>query len=229
MIIGKGMLAQTFSDYKNNSEVVIFASGVSNSLEKEEKAFRREIDLVKKTIDANKNKLFVYFSTCSMYDPLVKNSPYVEHKLNVEKIISMQSNKYLILRVSQIFGRSKNATLINFLFEHISQNKQFDVWQNSNRNLIALSDILSISQELIYEKENYNQIFHLANKVYIDVPDLVILIENILNKKAKCQFINKGEKYQIIPNDIEAVVQNLSLSFDKEYYLRNLLVYHQGY
>ncbi len=229
MIIGRGMLALAYSHYDKNNEIVIFASGVSNSLEKEGSAFAREIDLVKNTICKNRDKLFVYFSTCSMYDSLAKNSPYTQHKLNVEKIISESANKYLILRVSQILGHSKNSTLVNFLFEHIDKEKQFDVWKHSNRNMVSLEDVVNISQKLIQEEMNYNQIFHIANKFYIDVPNLVALIEKILDKKAKCQFVNKGQKYQTIPNDIESIIQNLDIFFGEEYYFRNLSIYHHTY
>ena len=34
MVIGNGMLAQKFAKYKSDLDIIIFASGVSNSLEK---------------------------------------------------------------------------------------------------------------------------------------------------------------------------------------------------
>ena len=227
MIVGNGMLAQAFNEYNNNNRIVIFASGVSNSSEKEEQAFQREIDLVKRIISKNKDKLFIYFSTCSMYDPLSKDTSYVQHKLQIEKMISSQSDNFLILRVSQVFGRSKNATLLNFLFEKIEHEKQFDLWKNSNRNIISLNDIVRITNQLIKE-EKYNQIFHIANKVYIDIPDLIQLIEKVLNKKAICSLVDKGQKYQIIPNDIESIVDKLNITFGDDYYFKNLLTFNQS-
>ena len=39
MVVGNGMLAQYFDSYKDNDEVVIFCSGVSNSNEVNDVAF----------------------------------------------------------------------------------------------------------------------------------------------------------------------------------------------
>ena len=50
MIIGNGLLAKAFIEYKNNDEIVIFASGVSNSLEEKQSEFKRETDLLKLAI-----------------------------------------------------------------------------------------------------------------------------------------------------------------------------------
>ncbi|MEJ2498930.1 MAG: hypothetical protein P8Y46_06430 [Sulfurovaceae bacterium] len=51
MIIGNGMLAHEFSDYKDDNDIIIFASGVSNSGETRESEFEREKELLTKTID----------------------------------------------------------------------------------------------------------------------------------------------------------------------------------
>jgi len=47
MVIGNGMIAKAFSQYKNNPKVLLFASGVSRSNEKEEASFLREKELIK--------------------------------------------------------------------------------------------------------------------------------------------------------------------------------------
>ena len=76
MIIGKGMIAKAFDLYKKNQDIVIFASGVSNSLEENIKCFEREEALLKKTILENKSATFVYFSTCSIMDQSVNQKKY---------------------------------------------------------------------------------------------------------------------------------------------------------
>ena len=51
MIIGNGFLAKAFKKkFSKEKKIVIFASGVSNSKEKDKKRFRREIKLLKKFI-----------------------------------------------------------------------------------------------------------------------------------------------------------------------------------
>ena len=84
MIIGNGMLANAVRFY-DKDEVIFFASGVSNSLEKDPSAFEREIRLLHSCIEENPHKKLIYFSTCSVYDPSKAESPYVKHKLNAEK------------------------------------------------------------------------------------------------------------------------------------------------
>jgi hypothetical protein len=46
MLIGKGMIANIFSSYKNDDNILIFASGVSNSNEKNKQEFLREKNLI---------------------------------------------------------------------------------------------------------------------------------------------------------------------------------------
>ncbi|RXM60929.1 hypothetical protein BOQ60_23605 [Chryseobacterium sp. CH1] len=84
MIIGNGILANALKFY-DKDDVIFFASGVSNSLEKEASEFEREISLLKSVVSQNPDKKFFYFSTCSIYDPTKTGSPYVIHKLKIEK------------------------------------------------------------------------------------------------------------------------------------------------
>ena len=45
MVIGNGLVASAFSKYKNDDDVIIFASGVSNSSTNKKEEFEREINL----------------------------------------------------------------------------------------------------------------------------------------------------------------------------------------
>ena len=69
MVIGNGMIAKRFESYKDDDRFVIFASGVSNSRNKDESAYSRETGLLKDTAAAHPDKIMVYLSTCSIYDP----------------------------------------------------------------------------------------------------------------------------------------------------------------
>ena len=218
MLVGRGMLANAFNAYENNDEVIIFASGVSNSQERGIKAFDRELKLVQSTLAQNPNKLFVYFSTCSMYDPLASKTPYVQHKLRMEQYIQKHAKSYLVLRVSQILGRGKNKTLVNFLFESIVSGDTFEVWKNSNRNLIALEDVVRISNSLIRNKKYHNALYHIANSTFITVPELVKIFEELLHKKANCIYLDKGYAYGKIPQDILDITLELDIMYNNTYY-----------
>ncbi|WP_333850847.1 hypothetical protein [Epilithonimonas sp.] len=67
MIIGRGLIASLFRDM-DQENIIFFASGVSNSLETSPEEFLREENLIRKTFTENPDKLFIYFSTCSIYD-----------------------------------------------------------------------------------------------------------------------------------------------------------------
>ena len=59
------MMAKAFSAFLADGGVVIFASGVSDSLEDRREAFDREKSLLLRTLEDNAGKLVVYFGTCS--------------------------------------------------------------------------------------------------------------------------------------------------------------------
>lgn len=104
MIIGKGLIASQFYEV-DREDIIFFASGVSNSSETRKEEFYREQNLIEETIRLNSDKLFIYFSTCSIYDSSKYNSPYVLHKLHMEEVIKESAPKYLILRISNAVGK----------------------------------------------------------------------------------------------------------------------------
>ena len=75
MIIGNGLIANVFGDYKENDNYVIFASGVSDSTNMDESAFKREEQLLNEITTLYKEKIIIYFSTCSIYDTQKKVPP----------------------------------------------------------------------------------------------------------------------------------------------------------
>src|SRR5690606_373805 len=147
-IVGNGLIANAFRNY-DSEDVVFFASGVSNSLETDENQFRREENLIRKTLIENPAKLFIYFSTCSIYDSSKNGSAYVNHKLNMEHLVSTESDKYLIARVSNVVGKGGNKnTLIDFLVNSIRENKMIQTHIDASRNLIDVEDVVKIIMEL---------------------------------------------------------------------------------
>ena len=56
MIVGNGLIASSFIKH-DNDDVIIFASGVSNSLETNQDKFDREIDLLKSYMNIRDKKL----------------------------------------------------------------------------------------------------------------------------------------------------------------------------
>ena len=124
MIVGHGLIATAFKhSIFDSAHYVVFASGVSNSMESDPRAYVREMDLLDQYIA--KNKTLIYFSTTSVFDPTKKDSAYIRHKLNIEHRIAEQAASYLIVRLPILVGRTTNPnTLINYLgFGHSGEKK----------------------------------------------------------------------------------------------------------
>jgi nucleoside-diphosphate-sugar epimerase len=93
-------------------------------LETDKSAFLREENLLRKTIKENPNKIFIYFSTCSIYDSSKNGSSYVNHKLKMEQIVEELANQFLILRVSNAVGKGGNPNLLmNYLVNAFQEEK----------------------------------------------------------------------------------------------------------
>lgn len=195
MIIGRGLIANIFRDI-NREDIIFFASGVSNSLETDTNQFRRERDLIEKTIEENPTKKFVYFSTCSIYDSSKYASAYVLHKLDMENLIEKIAQNFLICRVSNAVGNGGNSNLlINYLVNNIKENNPILVHQKATRNLIDVEDVGNITLRLLDEKINAIQ-----NIAYIEnfsILEIVFALEKYLSKSAIIKLLNKGESYTI--------------------------------
>lgn len=224
MVIGNGLMAQAFKDYHLNDTVLIFASGVSNSNETNEKEFNREFNLLKSTIKDHPSAKLVYFSTCSIEDSSVKNNQYVKHKLAMEKFIASNLGSYVIFRISNVVGVGGNSnTLINFLVQAVKQEKVISIWQNAERNIIDIEDVKYIV-DYVLQNNFKNEIINIAFRHSFLVTDILKVIELFLSKKAKIELIDKGNKLKIDTSKIDQVLQVIEIEKHKDLkYIMNLL------
>ncbi len=223
MLIGNGMMAKQFAKYKDNNDVLIFASGVSNSKETQVSEFEREFTLLHETITNNSEKHFVYFGTSSMYDPMARNSPYVLHKLAMEQYVIENCKSYNIFRISQVIGRANNPTLVNFIVNNIIYDKEFDVWERATRNLIALDDVYKIIDYILVNNLNNNQIVNIANSHNISIVDFINVVEDVIRKKSKMKIVSKGFPFDEIDiTIIKPFLKTLGIDFENDYYHRSL-------
>lgn len=218
MIIGRGLIANLFTEI-DLDEVVFFASGVSNSSETREEEFLREQNLVEETMAKYSNKLFVYFSTCSIYDSSKYNSPYVLHKLHIEEIIKQKAKHFLVLRVSNAVGRGGNPNLLmNYLSRQILNDQELVVHQHATRNLIDVEDVKKITLKYINLKK-WNKIVNVAYSENFNIPEIIQALEKNYAQFAKKIIENKGEHYSI---DIHELDYEFELT-SKESYLKNII------
>ncbi|MCC7302166.1 MAG: NAD(P)-dependent oxidoreductase [Bacteroidia bacterium] len=191
MIIGSGLLAGAFSRYAQSENVLIFASGVSNSMLRETPAFEREFDLVKECVQ--KPFLFVYFSTTSVLDPEQALSPYVKHKKRIEEYIRSHAGRFLILRLPILVGKTNNPhTLINFLYDAIRSGRHFVLQANACRHLASVEDIAEIGEVLIEDKSVHNHIINICFDNQTKVTEIVRLLEELMNKKGDYALADTG-------------------------------------
>lgn len=223
MLIGNGMMAKQFAKYQHNDDVLIFASGVSNSKETLNSEFEREFNLLQETIRDYPEKHFVYFGTSSMYDPMARNSPYVLHKLAMEQYVVENCKSYNIFRISQVIGRANNPTLVNFIVNNIVYDKEFDVWERATRNLIAVDDVFKIIDYILQNKLRVNQIVNIANSENISIVNFIEIIENVMNKRALVHKVPKGFPFDKIDvSVIKPYLKELGIQFDASYYEKAL-------
>ncbi|MGV1019707.1 MULTISPECIES: NAD-dependent epimerase/dehydratase family protein [unclassified Empedobacter] len=218
MIIGRGLIANLFTEI-DLDEVVFFASGVSNSSETRKEEFLREQNLVEQTLVNNPEKLFIYFSTCSIYDSSKYNSLYVLHKLHIEEIIKEKAEHFLVLRVSNAVGRGGNPNLLmNYLSRQILNDQELVVHQHATRNLIDVEDVKKITLKYINLKK-WNKIVNVAYSENFNIPEIIQALEKNYAQFAKKIIENKGEHYSI---DIHELDYEFELT-SKESYLKNII------
>lgn len=198
MVIGNGLIAQRFASYRDNDRFLIFASGVSNSKTRDKESYQREIELLWDCIHQHKENILVYFSTCSIYDPDGQGSPYITHKLEIERIIRDNMERYFILRVSNVAGRTTNPnTVLNYLIHHIRNGINFDLWTTAYRNIIDIDDVFYIAEELFNNIPPPKQPVNIGSPFNYAVKDIVTAIETFLGKRSNYVEINKGSCFAI--------------------------------
>jgi len=221
MIIGKGMIAKAFDLYKKNQDIVIFASGVSNSLEENIKCFEREEALLKKTILENKSATFVYFSTCSIMDESVNQKKYVTHKLKMEHVIQDKVRNFHVFRLPQVVGYGNDSIFINFLFNSVIKNRTIDIFNRSSRNLIGIEDVFYICNYIIQQNLFKNEITNIASPYNMKVLDIVFRIEKITSKTLKKKIHDIGYSYNICIDKLISLNREFEIFSDD--YIDNLL------
>jgi nucleoside-diphosphate-sugar epimerase len=215
-------MAQAFSPgFANDPQVIVFASGVSYSREIRAEQFTREKNLLKAALAAQ--KFILYFSTCSVYDPELAQSPYVRHKIEMEQLVCDGEGRKAIWRLPQVVGRSTNPhTLTNYLYRQISTGAPFQVWLNARRNLIDVCDVVNIVNHMVREPQADSVIMDIACPFSVSVLELVKIFEAVLDKKANYDTVAAGGEYTIDAGLAIAVAAKAGVAFDDQY-VNNLI------
>jgi len=198
MVIGNGLIARAFEKYKNSDNIIIFASGVSNSKEDRDTEFTREVNLLSNHFDTTSR--LIYFSTCSIDDPSLKHSEYIAHKIRMEKVIKRKFPNSIIFRLPNVVGSCDNPnTSFNYFKNRIKETLPITIEEHATRYFID-SDDLTVLLPYFIEKdidENVSQTINvvLDNKIY--VKDMIETMEEIIGNNIDKTFIDKGSNYDV--------------------------------
>lgn len=204
MIVGQGLIATAFKhSVFDAADLVVFASGVSNSTETRQENFDRETVLLDSYL--TKDKPIIYFSTTSLFDPSKTDTPYIRHKLFLEERIMQRAAQHTIIRLPILIGRTDNPhTLINFLVKAIRGGQPITLHQNACRHLLDIDDLVTLVTRSM-DPAKKAQIINILGSGSIRVPDLVGKIEHLLEKQGVFTWTDTGACYDI-PQDAGPVI-----------------------
>jgi len=217
MVIGNGMIANSFIRSTTINDVIIFACGVPNSNEVRENEYAREFNLLKKIQTEHTNKKLIYFSSTSLETG--KKSKYISFKLMIEKYIKSNFSDFLILRLPNVVGNTENKSqLLPFIKNSLLTNNYIRVKQFCYRYLIDVDDLPLITASLIEENiqnkiinvsfDNKIEIIEIVNfltsKYKIINPTIEFYKDNYIEKEPDNQFFinfikNDKQQYNITP------------------------------
>ena len=219
MVVGNGLVATAFDYYYSSDEILIYASGISNSKSGKIADYHREREMFLKYVHENKKKTIVYFSTTSINDPELKNTPYVLHKKEMEELVKMNSGRYQIFRLSNLAGKSGNKnTILNFFNENISLGIPFECWKNAERNIIDIDDVFEVINYILNHKLYENEIVNIANIHNYPVTYIINQLEIFHNKSAKMIMVDKGTPFTINVEKMVFLANILNLKFNENYF-----------
>lgn len=226
MIVGKGLLAQAFQPhFGTNPDIVIFASGVSNSMETRPEQFERERALLLQSLSGGRNRL-VYFSSCGVTAAESELNIYMRHKRLMESLV-MSTPGGLVLRLPQVVGKTENPhTLTNFLRNHIISGEHFTVWAHAERNLVDIDDVVKIGARLTIELPDEPSAISIAATRSLSMPRIVEIFERVLGKAANCSFVEKGAPMVIDTTLVGSLSAKLGIDLGDGYIERVIAKYY---
>lgn len=217
MIVGNGLLARTFAPYYGDvQDLVIFASGVSNSLETDPAAFSRERELLQSCIDSNPRRL-VYFGSCGVGVHDDAPTRYMLHKREMEAMVGTLPGG-MVLRLPQVVGATPNPnTLTNFIRDRIMADEQFTVWARAERNLVDVDHVLAIARTMIDAPGTPRRVTSIAAKRSTLMPDIVASFERVLQRRARYVLVDKGLPLEIDTSGASEIAARLGIDMGDGY------------
>lgn len=193
--IGRGLIARELCDVDFGRRVLVFASGVSDSSETKIDRFRRESDLLERVVRLYSNLHALYFSTCSVSSGI--ETPYITHKLAMEKQLLASTSSCHIFRLPQVVGLVHNRTLVSYFVDAILHGRILKVQSQSKRNLLDIRDFVRVSTMIVRRGAGTNKPHNIASSTQVPVLDIVTEIARLLGKRALIEMVDGGYSQNI--------------------------------
>jgi hypothetical protein len=224
MIIGNGLLANLFRHFENR-DVIIFASGISNSAESDLAPFQREIELLESALNSRPpNVPLIYFSTFSVFDPSLQHTHYILHKQKIEKYLRGADN-ILIVRLPIVLSTSHNPnTLVNSVRRAVEGSKAFVIHKNAYRYFISADDLREIlTLDFIFAQLKRGEV-NIAFPEPLHIPEMVDAVQKILGRDLLFTEDNRGSRYLV--NDIVFSTNFVKTNSPLEYFRHFFIKYY---
>jgi nucleoside-diphosphate-sugar epimerase len=194
-IVGSGLISKHMVNLNTYSDCLIIGAGVSNSSETRASEFKREAELIETVINASPALRVVYFSTCSVSQAY--KTPYIDHKLAMEDIVSSLAGEWCIYRLPQVVGVVRNMTLISYFVRSVLHRVPMTIQANAYRYLIDIDDVVRVCGLLLSSEKGVNTIQSIAPSNPVSVVEIVKYICFQLGKPAEYKLDDSGESYEI--------------------------------
>ncbi len=230
-IVGNGFIAKNLKKIQKDiqkSNYIFYAAGISNSLVFSKKELRREINSFLSFYKENRFNKIVYISTACVVDNLRKNSMYAKNKLKIEKLIKKKFKHFLIIRLPEIIGKSRNKnTLINHFYFKILKNKKIIIFKNVTRNILDINDVLKLFKVIIRDKKVKNKTITLSNIIFTKPLEIIKILEKKLKTKARYSIkITKNQNWSLKNKENLKYIKDANISFDRNYLAKAINKYY---
>jgi nucleoside-diphosphate-sugar epimerase len=215
MVVGNGIISKAFASFLDDTNILIFASGVSNSKQNDLKEYNREFELIKSYSEVTLK--FIYFSTININNDGI----YFKHKLEVEDYIQKNFRDYIIFRLPNVIGYGGNDNnIFNFFKKSILNNSTIYV-QDVYRSLVDIDDIVMICEKCFSLNLN-RTIINISNIEKVKAIDIVGIISEFLEVVPNVIFIESVTKSVDLENT--SIVEDLiNKNIDKISYTRRTI------
>lgn len=218
IIVGTGMIGKSLTDVDFGRPTLVLAAGVSDSQETRPEAFEREVSLVEHAIVSHPDMHVLYCSTCSVDSGI--QTPYIAHKLAMEKRVQSKAASSHVFRLPQVVGRVHNRTLVSYFVESILQDRVLTVQTRATRNLLDVRDFARVASLVVRSNIGEGMPQNIAASMQIPVQDIVLEIAKVLDRTTRIEFVDAGYSQAINTEFLKRLLPAEDPLFDPAHWRR---------